>query len=371
MATQFTPASGVKFIVVTGGPCAGKTEFMKRVVAWLAEYGLRVAVIPEGATHLITKEGLLPAQSTFQDAVLAYYLREEESYRSGIHAGQYDVVILDRGSLDARAYVGDTAFSEVAARAGLTIGTLRARYMAVVHLVTAADGAEEFYNLSNEARTESPAEARELDKRTRDAWHGHRHHIVVGNEADFQTKMKQALHALGRVLHMNIPIERERKFIPVNFAPTLLNTVGPIVVVPTVQIYLPEDADGFIPRIRAQVRDGVASYIMERKRETGSVGEREEDPQALTREQYQGLLRERDRSRMPISKRRHVFFLEDEHRAELDEFLGPLRSLWMLEVEVGDMGEPIALPPWDLLEVTRDSRFTNHALAQHGIPSLG
>lgn len=369
MASALAPTLGVTFVVVTGGPCAGKTEFMKRVIAWLAEYELRVAVIPEAATHLITQEGRSPSDHDFQDAVLAYYLREEEAYRSGIYAGQFDVVIMDRGPLDARAYVGNSAFSDVASRAGFSVGELRTRYAVVVHLVTAADGAEEFYNLSNEARTESPTQARDLDKRTRDAWHGHRHHIVVGNETDFQTKMRRALEALGRVLPMSIPIERERKFIPVNFTPALLNTVGEVTVIPTVQVYLPEDGEGFIPRIRVQVRDTVPSYILERKRETEIVGERHEDPRVLTRAEYRSFLRARDRSRKPISKFRHVFFLPDGHRAELDEYRGGLAGLWTLEVEVKRMDEQIALPPWNLFEVTRDPRFGNHELARHGVPT--
>ena len=369
MTSTLAPISGVTFVVVTGGPCAGKTEFMKRVIDWLAEYGLRVAVIPEAATHLITKEGRLPSQDDFQDAVLAYYLREEEMYYSGMYAGQYDVVILDRGPLDTRAYVGNSAFADIASRAGFSIGELRTRYTAVVHLVTAADGAEEFYNLSNEARTESPAQARELDRRTRDAWHGHRHHIVVGNETDFETKMKRALAALGRVLPMSIPIERERKFIPVNFRPDLLRNVGPVEVIPTVQVYLPMDEEGFLPRIRVQVRDGIPSYILERKRETGMIGEREEDPRVLTRAEYRALLHKRDLSRLPISKYRHVFFLADGHRVELDEFRGKLRGLWEFEVEVRRMLEYIALPSgWDLWEVTNDPRFSNYELARHGIP---
>ena len=34
------------------------------------------------------------------------------------------------------------------------------RYDAIVHMVTAAEGAEEYYNFSNEARYESPEGAR-------------------------------------------------------------------------------------------------------------------------------------------------------------------------------------------------------------------
>jgi hypothetical protein len=48
------------------------------------------------------------------------------------------------------------------------------RYTAVLHLVTAANGAEPFYTLeNNETRLESAEEARRLDDRVLRAWVGH------------------------------------------------------------------------------------------------------------------------------------------------------------------------------------------------------
>jgi hypothetical protein len=54
------------------------------------------------------------------------------------------------------------------------------RYEAVVHLVSAADGAEKFYSKeNNEARYESVQEAVELDKRLINAWVGHPHFSII------------------------------------------------------------------------------------------------------------------------------------------------------------------------------------------------
>lgn len=56
------------------------------------------------------------------------------------------------------------------------------RYDAVVHMVTAADGAEPFYTLDNNAvRTEGVAKAIEMDRRTLDCWTGHEHLYIVDN----------------------------------------------------------------------------------------------------------------------------------------------------------------------------------------------
>ena len=47
------------------------------------------------------------------------------------------------------------------------------RYDAVCHLVTAADGAEKFYGLDNQARHENVEQAKEIDKKLIDAYTGH------------------------------------------------------------------------------------------------------------------------------------------------------------------------------------------------------
>ena len=50
------------------------------------------------------------------------------------------------------------------------------RYNAVFHMVTAADGASAFYTLeNNQARTETPEQAVDLDRRTQKCWLGHPH----------------------------------------------------------------------------------------------------------------------------------------------------------------------------------------------------
>ena len=56
------------------------------------------------------------------------------------------------------------------------------RYEEVNHLVTAADGAAQFYNdLNNEARYETVEQAKQLDKKLINAWVGHPHFCIVDN----------------------------------------------------------------------------------------------------------------------------------------------------------------------------------------------
>ena len=75
------------------------------------------------------------------------------------------------------------------------------RYDAVFHLATAAKGAEEFYTLDNNAaRIETVEEAIEVDNRLLAAWKYHPHLRVIGNDSDFDGKIRQLLEEMGDFL---------------------------------------------------------------------------------------------------------------------------------------------------------------------------
>ena len=105
------------------------------------------------------------------------------------------VILIDRGLLDGSAYVTRNQWQALLDDSNLNLNMLRDnRYDAVVHMVTAADGAEEFYaNLSNEARYESVEEAVEKDRKLREAYMGHKRWVMIDNTADnFQMKINNA-----------------------------------------------------------------------------------------------------------------------------------------------------------------------------------
>lgn len=108
--------------------------------------------------------------------------------------GRPALIICDRGVLDIAAYLTADLWQRVLSKCGLTVEGLVSRYAAVIHLVTAADGAEEFYTLSNNAaRSETEEQARALDINTRDAWRAHSNLHVIGNGTDgFAAKINGA-----------------------------------------------------------------------------------------------------------------------------------------------------------------------------------
>jgi len=70
-------------------------------------------------------------------------------------AKQEAVILTDRGLMDGCAYMKPECWQTLMDEKGWSEVTLRdRRYDGVIHLVTAANGAPEFYNLGNVARYE-------------------------------------------------------------------------------------------------------------------------------------------------------------------------------------------------------------------------
>jgi len=85
--------------------------------------------------------------------------------------------------MDGSAYTSENIWQAILDETGWSTIQLRdRRYEAVIHLVTAADGAHEFYtSANNEARYESVKDAIILDKKLINAWVGHPHFSIIDN----------------------------------------------------------------------------------------------------------------------------------------------------------------------------------------------
>ena len=72
------------------------------------------------------------------------------------HEIQQTVILCDRGVMDGSAYMNALNWQALLDEMSLNTVILRdRRYDAIIHLVTAADGAPEFYNLDNPSRYEN------------------------------------------------------------------------------------------------------------------------------------------------------------------------------------------------------------------------
>ncbi len=353
-------------IVLTGGPCAGKTTAQAGMREWLLERGYSPIFVPEAATSLM-RAGFSQLRPEFQPAVLEHVLYHEAMYHNAAKRLQADglkpVMIADRGVCDQLAYTGMEQLQSYLHEHGLRFEQVRdERYDGVIYMRSAANGAEQFYNAaSNETRYETLEEAKLLDDRTLHAWVGTPHMIVIKNEPGepFSGKINRAVGALARLLGEPEPLEAERKFLVGNFSVSQL----PSHAVPCdiVQTYL-VGVSGKTERVRARGQNNywVYSHTVKEYVAAGVSVERE---RILTRSEYDNYLIRRDYRRVDIHKTRHCF-VYDGHYCELDVFhTGRRPSEVHLEIEVArsDMETSIDLPPFLQIEreITHEKGFSN------------
>lgn len=208
-ATPLTPETAQPpVIVLSGGPCGGKTTSLRTVSQALEDVGWDVYVVPEVPT-LITQAGAVyPGVDggaellAFESALLRLQLQFEDGLKGvAVTTGRPSVLLCDRGAMDPSAYMPRETWLAICADNGWDEAMFFDRYSFVVHLVTAADGAAEFYTLSNNtARTETVEEACRQDRLVREAWSKHPRHVVVDNTTGFDAKMQAVVkHISGFV----------------------------------------------------------------------------------------------------------------------------------------------------------------------------
>ena len=191
--------------VITGGPCAGKTEAVKIVKKDLTDKGLKVIVVPETATELISSD-ITPwelGRDEFQFLLLERSINKENTVQKAAEYLNQDVAIVyDRGLLDGKAYMQNEVFMHELRKYNEDERTVFDRYNAVFHLVTTARGAEDFYTLvNNEARTETIEEARKIDDNLIKTWNNHENFKIIDNSTNFEMKMERLLKEIDNVIN--------------------------------------------------------------------------------------------------------------------------------------------------------------------------
>lgn len=194
-------------IVITGGPCAGKSTALKYVSEHLKKR-FEVLVLSETATELknsgITPENI--GHVEFQRLLFKLQMKKEEIITSAAKIqGKDTAIILDRGALDGKAYISDNDFRVILEEAAISEEEILNSYDAVFHLVTAAaSGADKYTVKNNAARTETADEAFAIDIKTMNAWKKHKHFKVIQSNADFHDKINNLITEIDNIIDSEI-----------------------------------------------------------------------------------------------------------------------------------------------------------------------
>lgn len=355
-------------IVITGGPCAGKTTGMSWIQNAFSSRGYRVLFVPETATELITG-GVAPwtcgSNLDYQKCQIQLQIEKEIVFRQAAETMHDEkiLIVCDRGIMDNKAYMSELEFQAVLNTLNLDVVTLRDEYDGVFHLETAAKGAEEFYTLgNNQARTETPEQARELDDKLIAAWTGHPHLRVIGNDSDFENKMKKLVAEIAGLLGEPEPFEIERKFLIRYPDIAWLESQPNCHKVDIIQTYLKSDPGDEV-RVRQRGENGSYVYYKTTKRNITGL-KRVEVERRLTQREYLTLLMEADPSMRPIRKTRYCLTWDSQY-FEIDVY-----PFWseqaIVEIELSDENTEIRFPKElkIIKEVTEAEEYKNASLAK-------
>lgn len=355
-------------IVITGGPCAGKTTAMSWVQNAFTQMGYTVLFVPETATELITG-GVAPwtcgTNAEYQKCQLKLQLEKEKIFEQAARTMKTEkiLIVCDRGTLDNKAYMSEDEFADAVSFIGSNEVELRDNYDAVFHLVTAAKGAAEFYTTSNnEARKETAEEAAALDDKIISSWTGHPHFRVIDNSTDFEIKLKRLVAEIASFLGEPEPFEIERKYLIEYPDIEWLESNPACQRIEIIQTYL-KCAEGEEIRVRQRGIDGNYIYFQTTKRKVSGV-KRVEIEKRLSQAEYLTLLMDADTTKRQIRKTRYCLTYENQY-FEIDVY-----PFWddkaVAELELSDEDAKVVFPEQIkvIREITDDESYKNASLAK-------
>lgn len=382
-------------LVLTGGPCGGKTTGQSRLCTFFENLGWKVFRVPETATVLLSggikfsdltedegskrklanranlakdiKNGVPDHSSVdltascprclaakakankpsgptdafkFQENLLRTMIQIENTYfELGKSSKRNCLIICDRGVMDASAYISKEKWEKMMAANGWNPIELRDnRYNQIVHMVSAANGAEDFYSTEDHAcRSEGVVLARELDYRSAAAWVGHPYFDVIDNSTDFETKINRMIESVCQKLGIDTgdrlkTSSRKLKYLVAGPLPPD-SEFPPFQDFEVAHNYLNSAGLRVQARLRKRGQNGHFSYIHTLRR-PNLHGQSIEIKTQLTHRDYLNMLSQRDDAHFTIYKKRRCFLVNNQY-FQLDIYQDPshprCKGLMLLE----------------------------------------
>jgi predicted ATPase len=197
----------IKRIVLSGGPCAGKSTILKELEVRRVHSGIKIITIPETA-GVVLKENGGNFHKGLQDELFSRHLAEEFKALLQVISLPKDwkvAVVQDRGILDQKPYCKKGEFENKLKKYGLTEYDILNSYDHVIYMYSAARGAQKYYSKeTNKHRTESVQKAVHICQKTEKAWENHPNLYIVDNSTDFNTKIERVIDKISEIMDTDL-----------------------------------------------------------------------------------------------------------------------------------------------------------------------
>ncbi|KAJ8558986.1 hypothetical protein ON010_g8461 [Phytophthora cinnamomi] len=301
--------------------------------------------------------GLVLLAGAGQRQALRDPLRPRSDGRLGLH--------------DARTVGGAQARARPGHRHAAGHGSYRwccRRYIAIFHLVTAAEGAEKFYSLENNGiRIESIDQAREIDARTCRAWIGHPKLYVFDNSTTFEGKMQRLVDTAAGLCGIPTTVKASRKY---QLAKTPIEIPFHHEDFEVEKVYLKPEAaktskDYSFVRCRSQY--GIPAYGMTTVRYL-DTGDAVHLKRVLSAREYSYAVRHRSDPTRNVIKQQRMCFLYQNQSFQIHVYKEPveLAGLAVLHVQAScENDQDIVMPSF--LNIEKELPDTDETMSAYNV----
>ena len=283
------------------------------------------------------------------------------------------LIVCDRGACDTFAYCSEEVKNEVLKRENWSIDFLNHhRYDKIIHMVTAANGARDFYDLDNEARYETAREGISIDRNIQDVWFTNPRYVIIDNsEKTFQKKISRVFNEIGDLV--SLPTQKfVRKFL---LKSVFKEDVFPpdVFFAPYVEsiVYLTNTTKNKISYLRKRdyLKSAKLIYTLKTRTISDKLEKRIETGRQLSKELYNEFHKQKDEKKRELFKECFYFRMEDEANVsiyKIETFILKDKSFSVLHLTSNSIGKERKIPDFlhIVREVTNDKEFFTHKIAK-------
>lgn len=190
-------------IVITGGPCAGKTSAIDKVKLYYQSLGYCVLIVAETPTEII-KSGITLEEFgkiPFQKAIINLQIQKEKIILEALPTtlNRNVIILYDRGIIDHFIYVNQMEKNIIEEFLNIRRDECYKNYDAVFHMCsTAKELPKLFFN--TECRKEPIEEALKLENLIKKAWEVHPFYYFIGCELNFEDKINKLINKMNEYI---------------------------------------------------------------------------------------------------------------------------------------------------------------------------